>query len=56
MSSTYADQMLEELTNDSGDRNNGYQWLTVFLPNGTKLKMAYMGRDYYAEVAHEKIV
>lgn len=51
-----ADRILEELGNDFGDRNKGYQWLTVFLPNGTKLKMAYKGRDYYAEVTHEKIM
>jgi hypothetical protein len=49
-----AERMLEET--DSGNPDKGYQWLTVFLPNGTKLKMAYKGRDYYAEVAHEKIV
>jgi hypothetical protein len=51
-----ADRMLDDLMKDSGDKNKGYQWLTVFLPNGTKLKMAYKGRDYYAEVAHEKIM
>lgn len=51
-----ADRMLDDLMKDSGDKNKGYQWLTVFLPNGTKLKMAYKGCDYYAEVAHEKIM
>ncbi|SEO24719.1 hypothetical protein SAMN05216404_11528 [Nitrosospira multiformis] len=39
-----------------GDPDKGYQWLAIFLPNGTKLKMAYKGRDYYAEVVHEKIM
>jgi hypothetical protein len=48
-----ADRMLEEV---SGDPDKGYQWLTLFLPNGTRLKMAYKGRDYYAEVAYEKIM
>ena len=48
------ERMLEET--DSGNPDKGYQWLTVFLPNGTKLKMAYKARDNYAEVAHEKIM
>jgi hypothetical protein len=51
-----ADRMLDDLMKDSGDKNKGYQWLTVFLHNGTRLKMAYKGCDYYAEVAHEKIM
>lgn len=50
------DRALENAENGFGDPNKGYQWLTVFLPNGTKLKMAYKGRDYYAEVAHEQIM
>lgn len=51
-----AARMLEEIPNNYGALDKGYQWLIVFLPNGTKLKMAYKGRDYYAEVAHEKIM
>ena len=51
-----AERMLDETADSFGDPAKGYQWLTVFLPNGTKLKMAYKGRDYYAEVAHEKIM
>lgn len=39
-----------------GDAAKGYQWLAVFLPNGTRLKMAYKGLDYYAEVAQQKIM
>jgi hypothetical protein len=51
-----AERMLDEIADGYGDPAKGYQWLTVFLPNGTKLKMAYKGRDYYAEVAHEKVM
>lgn len=51
-----ADRLLDEIPDGYGEPTKGYQWLTVFLPNGTKLKMAYKGQDYYAEVAHEKIM
>jgi hypothetical protein len=50
------DRMLEESPSSYGNPDKGFQWLAVFLPNGTKLKMAYKGRDYYAEVAHEKLM
>ena len=36
--------------------NKGYQWKNVFLPNGTRLRISYMGKDHFAEVRHEQIV
>ena len=51
-----AERMLDETADSYGDPAKGYQWLTVFLPNGTKLKMAYKGLDYYAEVVHQKVM
>lgn len=50
------ERMLDETADNYGDPAKGYQWLTVFLPNGTRLKMAYKGLDYYAEVAHQKVM
>tara|TARA_B100000686_G_C16316918_1_gene726206 strand:- start:226 stop:651 length:426 start_codon:yes stop_codon:yes gene_type:complete len=33
----------------------GYVWGSLVLPNGTKLRMRYKGRYFYAEVKEEKI-
>lgn len=38
-----------------GDPTKGYQWQIVFLPNGTRLRMTYKGRDNFAEVRHQRI-
>lgn len=51
-----AERMLDETVDSYGDPAKGYQWLTVFLPNGTKLKMAYKGLDYYGGVVHQKVM
>lgn len=34
----------------------GYQWQTLFLPNGTKLRMRYKGEYFYADVVQEEII
>jgi hypothetical protein len=39
-----------------GPRSEGYQWLNVFLPNGTQLKMTYRGKTSFAEVRNKKIM
>ena len=55
----YKDQVNERLieeVNVFGDPKYGYQWSTLFLPNGTRLRMQYKGAYYYAVVADEKIV
>lgn len=38
-----------------GDPTRGYQWGSLFLPNGTKLSMNYKGRTYHADVHHEQM-
>jgi hypothetical protein len=38
-----------------GDPKRGYQWQTVFLPNGTQLRMTYKGTAHHAEVRNERI-
>ena len=35
-----------------GEPGRGYQWGTVFLPNGTKIRMSYGGQNFHAEVRH----
>lgn len=45
-----------ELRQMYGDLLKGYQWQTVFLPNGTKVRMLYQGQYSYAEIQHEKLV
>ena len=37
-----------------GDPTRGFQWQTVFLPNGTRIRMTYGGNDSYAEIRHAR--
>ena len=39
-----------------GDRSRGYQWQTVFLPNGTNIRMSYGGQDFHAEIRHSGLL
>lgn len=39
-----------------GERNEGYMWKNLFLPNRTKLRMTYKGALHEAEIKHEQIV
>lgn len=39
-----------------GNPKKGYLWKTVFLPNGTKVKMNYQGKDSIADVKHQQII
>ena len=39
----------------AGDPRRGYQWQTLFLPNGTQVRMTYRGASHHAEVRHERI-
>ncbi len=39
-----------------GDARKGYRWDPLFLPNGTRLRMTYKGKDSFAEVRHQRIV
>lgn len=38
-----------------GDPGRGYQWGTVFLPNGTQVRMTYGGKYTYAEIRHARL-
>jgi hypothetical protein len=38
-----------------GDPKKGFQWQTVFLPNGSKLRITYKGRQNHADVRHGSI-
>lgn len=44
-----------EVGQTSGDPANGYQWKSLLLPNGTSLRMTYLGRNYFAEIRHERL-
>ena len=39
-----------------GDPKQGYQWSTLFLPNGTHICMEYRREKHYAAVKHGSIV
>ena len=49
-----ADEEDEAFQEKYGDPERGYQWGTVFLPNGTKVRMSYKGQDTYAEIRHAR--
>ena len=38
-----------------GDQELGYQWKSVFLPNGTTVRMICGGEDTYAEIRHQRL-
>ncbi len=48
-------QDLQTFAEQYGDPKEGYHWAHLFLPNGTKLKMSYKGKDHYAEVRRGSI-
>ena len=39
-----------------GSPNRGFQWKNLFLPNGSRVRMSYKGKDYYARVEHESLL
>ena len=39
-----------------GPPDKGHHWGNVLLPNGAKLKITYMKRDYFAEIRHGRIM
>lgn len=41
--------------NSCGDPKLGYSWGSVFLPNGTKIRMDYKGTTHHAEVKFQNI-
>ena len=60
----WSPEYIEELQNREvddwlikyGDPQKGHHWQMLFLPNGTRLKMAYKGRDSFAEIRHGKLM
>ncbi len=48
----HSDNFLEKF----GTPTRGYQWQSVFLPNGTTLRMTYRGEAAHAEIRHEKLI
>ena len=51
----FADEQDEAFREKYGDPGRGYQWQTLFLPNGTQIRMTYGGEDSYAEVRHGRL-
>ena len=50
-----AGQEEDEFLKKFGSPSRGYQWQSVFLPNGTKVRMLYRGDYSYGEVRHGKL-
>ena len=49
------DEEDEKFREKFGDPGRGYQWYPIFLQNGSKLRMSYKGKPYYAEIRHERV-
>ena len=54
-SAEYIETLTEKEDEEYGNPKLGYQWNALFLPNGTKVRMTYKGRDSYAEIRHERL-
>ena len=52
----WQDREWEKEQQTYGNRNEGYMWKNLFLPNRTKLRMTYKGTVHDAEVRHQQIV
>ena len=51
----HADELDHQFQERFGSATRGYQWQSVFLPNGTKVRMQYRGSDTYGEIRHQKL-
>jgi hypothetical protein len=45
----------ENFTSEFGDPKGGYQWVPLWLPNGTLIKMEYKRQTYQAAVKFDRI-
>lgn len=45
-----------ELLREVEGNIQGYQWKSLFLPNGTRIRMQYKGSYFYAKVEGDKII
>ena len=54
-SAEYIEKLTEKEDGEYGNPKLGYQWNALFLPNGTKIRMTYKGKDSYAEIRHERL-
>ncbi|ESQ09880.1 MAG TPA: hypothetical protein DDY14_08045 [Chromatiaceae bacterium] len=52
----WEDREWEEEQKKYGDRDKGYMWKNLFLPNRTKLRMTYKAAVHEAEIRHQQIV
>lgn len=47
---------ISDLMGTKSPGRTGLQWKSVFLPNGTKLRMTYRGGNHYADIANGELV
>lgn len=45
----------EDLIPSKREAQRGYRWKTLFLPEGTKVRMRYKGQYYYGEVVGDEL-
>ncbi len=46
----------EDLMPEIFTKDRGYRWKRVFLPHGTRIRMRYKGKYYYAQVQEDEII
>ena len=52
----YPDKHADDVFSYFGDPGRGYVWQAVHLPNGTRLRITYKGRQHYAEIRHKNLM
>ncbi|MFV1602326.1 MULTISPECIES: hypothetical protein [unclassified Phaeobacter] len=45
----------QEFITKYGNPSRGYQWQSLFLPNGSQVRMTYRGEAHYAFIQHERL-
>ena len=50
------DEEASERLKTYGSTKKGYQWQSVFLPNGTQVRMTYQGKTYLADIRHQQLM
>lgn len=53
---SHISKMNDKFVEEFGEPTRGYQWQSVFLPNGTGLKMTYRGEAHHAAIKNEKLI
>ncbi len=51
----HANELDDQFEESFGSATRGYQWQSIFLPNGSQVRMRYRGSETYGEIRHQKL-